>query len=152
MDEGELLEDVGSLVRSAGRELVCGRGGHGAGHVCLRVPDGVELRTLRARFSRRYGQLRNLVMGGHTDPKVTERTGLPLLAPFAGELTEMRGWAFGNRWIGCGAVRGGDGEQLVVLVAERMRRRRTSRRRTSSTWLLPAVSRARTTVVRGCGA
>ncbi|MGA5515266.1 SMI1/KNR4 family protein [Streptomyces pseudogriseolus] len=119
MDEGELLEDVGSLVRSAGRELVCGRGGHGAGHVCLTVPDGVELRTLRARFSRRYGQLRNLVMGGHTDPKVTERTGLPLLAPFAGELTEMRGWAFGNRWIGCGAVRGGDGEQLVVLVAER---------------------------------
>ncbi|MET8896531.1 SMI1/KNR4 family protein [Streptomyces albogriseolus] len=58
-------------------------------------------------------------MGGHTDPKVTERTGLPLLAPFAGELAEMRGWAFGHRWIGCGAVRGEGREQLVVLVAER---------------------------------
>jgi hypothetical protein len=58
-------------------------------------------------------------MGGYADPTVTERTGLPLLAPFAGELVEMRGWAFGSRWIGCGAVRAGDGEQLVVLVAER---------------------------------
>ncbi|MFI0507088.1 SMI1/KNR4 family protein [Streptomyces albogriseolus] len=119
MDDQELLEAVASLVRPGGRELVCGRSGHAAGHVCLEVPAGADLRTLRARFSRRYGQLRNLVMGGCTDPKVTERTGLPLLAPFAGELAEMRGWASGNRWIGCGAVRAGDGEELVVLVAER---------------------------------
>jgi len=58
-------------------------------------------------------------MGGYVDPTVTERTGLPLLAPFAGELVEMRGWASGSRWIGCGVVRAGDGEQVVVLVAER---------------------------------
>ncbi|WP_406723025.1 SMI1/KNR4 family protein [Streptomyces althioticus] len=81
--------------------------------------DTIELPTVVARFSRRYGQLRNLVMGGYADPKVTERTGLPLLAPFGEELAEMRGWAFGDRWIGCGAVRAGDGVQVVVLVAER---------------------------------
>ncbi|XMA36606.1 SMI1/KNR4 family protein [Streptomyces albogriseolus] len=119
MGDQELLDAVDFLVRPGGRELVCGRGGHGTGHVCLTVSDVVGLPTLVARFSRRYGQLRNLVMGGYADPKVTERTGLPLLAPFGGELAEMRGWAFGDRWIGCGAVRGGSGEQLVVIVAER---------------------------------
>ncbi|MGW5510241.1 SMI1/KNR4 family protein [Streptomyces albogriseolus] len=81
--------------------------------------DTIELSALVGRLSRRYGQLRNLVMGGSVDPKVTGRTGLPLLAPFGGELAEMRGWAFGDRWIGCGAVRAGDGAQVVVLVAER---------------------------------
>jgi hypothetical protein len=119
MDEQELLEAVTSLVRPGGRELVCGRSGHLAGHVCLVVSDTINLSTLLKDFSRRYGQLRNLVMGGYADPTVTERTGLPLLAPFAGELVEMRGWASGSRWIGCGVVRAGDGEQLVVLVAER---------------------------------
>ncbi|CAL9491254.1 hypothetical protein SUDANB15_03224 [Streptomyces sp. enrichment culture] len=119
MDERELLEAVDSLVRPGGRERVCGRSGHPAGHVCLAVSDAVNLSALLREFSRRYGQLRNLAMGGYADPTVTERTGLPLLAPFAGELVEMRGWASGSRWIGCGVVRAGDGEQLVVLVAER---------------------------------
>ncbi|GAA2461980.1 SMI1/KNR4 family protein [Streptomyces lavendulocolor] len=119
MDGQELLEVVTSLVRPGGRELVCGRSGHLAGHVCLVVSDAIDLSTLLKEFSRRYGQLRNLVSGGYADPTVTERTGLPLLAPFAGELVEMRGWASGSRWLGCGVVRAGDGEQLVVLVAER---------------------------------
>ncbi|UNZ17594.1 SMI1/KNR4 family protein [Streptomyces sp. 891-h] len=119
MDERELLEAVTSLVRPGGRELVCGRSGHPAGHVCLAVSGAIDLSTLVKEFSRRYGQLRNLAMGGCTDPTVTERTGLPLLAPFAGELVEMRGWAYGSRWIGCGVVRAGDGERLVALVAER---------------------------------
>ncbi|MFC0600375.1 SMI1/KNR4 family protein [Streptomyces palmae] len=119
MDEQELFEAVTSLVRPGGRELVCGRSGHSAGHVCLAASDAINLSTLLKEFSRRYGQLRNLAMGGYADPKVTERTGLPLLAPFAGELVEMRGWTSGSRWIGCGVVRTGDGEQLVVLVAER---------------------------------
>ncbi|MEU0684358.1 MULTISPECIES: SMI1/KNR4 family protein [Streptomyces] len=119
MDDQELLEAVASLVRPGGRALVCGRSGHPAGHVCLTVSGAVELPTAVARFSRRYGQLRNLVMGGYADPRATEETGLPLLAPFGGELAEMRGWACGDRWIGCGAVRAGDGAQVVVLVAER---------------------------------
>ncbi|MFE1262553.1 SMI1/KNR4 family protein [Streptomyces albogriseolus] len=119
MDDQELLEAVASLVRPGGRELVCGRSGHPAGHVCLTVSGAVELPTVVARFGRRYGQLRNLVMGGYADPRATEETGLPLLAPFGGELAEMRGWACGDRWIGCGAVRAGDGAQVVVLVAER---------------------------------
>ena len=119
MDDQELLEAVASLVRPGGRALVCGRSGHPAGHVCLTVSGAVELPTVVARFSRRYGQLRNLVMGGYADPRATEETGLPLLAPFGGELAEMRGWACGDRWIGCGAVRAGDGAQVVVLVAER---------------------------------
>ncbi|MEU0716952.1 SMI1/KNR4 family protein [Streptomyces lavendulocolor] len=119
MDGQELLESVTSLVRPGGQELVCGRSGHLPGHVCLVVSDETDLSTLLKELSRRYGQLRNLVSGGYVDPTVTERTGLPLLAPFAGELVEMRGWASGSRWIGCGVVRAGDGEQLVVLVAER---------------------------------
>lgn len=119
MDERELLEAVASLVRAGGRELVCGRSGHPAGHVCLAVSDAIDLSTLLKEFSRGYGQLRNLAMGGFVDPTVTERTGLPLLAPYAGEVIEMRGWAAGSRWIGCGVVRAGDGEQPVVLVAER---------------------------------
>ncbi|MEU0834478.1 hypothetical protein [Streptomyces sp. NPDC005969] len=119
MDEQELLEAVTSLVRPGGRKLVCGRSGHPAGHVCLAVSDAINLSTLLKEFSRWCGQLRNLAMGGYVDPTVTERTGLPLLAPFAGELVEMRGWASGSRWIGCGVIRAGDGEQLVVLVAER---------------------------------
>ncbi|WP_193460503.1 MULTISPECIES: SMI1/KNR4 family protein [Streptomyces albogriseolus group] len=119
MDDQELLEAVASLVRPGGRGLVCGRVGHGVGHVCLTVSVAVELPTVVARFSRRYGQLRNLVMGGYADPRATEETGLPLLAPFGGELAELRGWACGDRWIGCGAVRAGDGAQVVVLVAER---------------------------------
>ncbi|MEV5398970.1 SMI1/KNR4 family protein [Streptomyces cellulosae] len=117
MDERELLDGVASLVRPAGPELVCGWGGHGAGHVCLAVSGAVDLPALVERFSRRYGQLRNLVMGGYADPKVSEQTGLPLLAPFDdGELVEMRAWACGHRWIGCGVVCGG---QVVVVVAER---------------------------------
>ncbi|MFV2117195.1 SMI1/KNR4 family protein [Streptomyces sp. Act-28] len=119
MDEQELLEAVASLVRPGGRELACGRPGHPVGHACLTASDAINLSTLVREFSGRYGQLRNLVMGGYVDPTVTERTGLPLLAPFTGQLVEMREWAFGSRWIGCGAVRAEDGEQLVVLVAER---------------------------------
>ncbi|CAL9473790.1 SMI1/KNR4 family protein [Streptomyces pilosus] len=119
MDEKELLEAVTSLVRPGGRELVCGRPGHPAGHACLAVSGGISLPALSRQLSRRYGQLRNLAMGGYVDPTVTGRSGLPLLAPFTGELVEMRGWASGTRWIGCGAVRAGDGEHLVVLVAER---------------------------------
>ncbi|MBO8190013.1 SMI1/KNR4 family protein [Streptomyces spirodelae] len=118
MGEQELLDAVDSLVGPGGQELVCGRSGHPAGHICLPVSDAIDLSTLLKAFSRRYGQLRNLAMGGYADPTVTERTGLPLLAPFAGELVEMRGWASGSRWIGCGVVRAGDGEQLVALVAE----------------------------------
>lgn len=119
MDERELFETVASLVRPGGRELVCGRSGHPVGHECLAVSDAIVLSPLLKGFSRRYGQLRNLATGGYVDPTVTERTGLPLLAPLAGEVTEMRGWASGSRWIGCGAVRAGDGERPVVLVAER---------------------------------
>ncbi|MFF3878854.1 SMI1/KNR4 family protein [Streptomyces sp. NPDC001978] len=119
MDEQELLAAVASLVRPSGQELVCSQSGHPPGHVCLTASGAINLSTLLKEFSGSYGQLRNLAMGGYVDPTVTERTGLPLLAPFAGELVEMRGWESGSRWIGCGAVRAGDGEQLVVLVAER---------------------------------
>lgn len=55
MDERELLEAVASLVRPGGRELVCGRSGHPAGHACLAVSDAISLSTLLKEFSRRYG-------------------------------------------------------------------------------------------------
>ncbi|MFD8543040.1 hypothetical protein [Streptomyces sp. NPDC059649] len=57
-------------------------------------------------------------MDGYADPTVTPRTGLPLLTPFGERLVEMRAWAHGGRWIGCGAARFDDGIRPVVLVAE----------------------------------
>ncbi|MGW2444525.1 hypothetical protein [Streptomyces sp. NPDC001675] len=86
------------------------------------LPDGsdaINLSTLIEELSHSYGRPRNLAMGGYVNPTVTERTGLPLLLPFAAELVEMRGWACGSRWIGCSAVRAGDGELLLVVVAAR---------------------------------
>lgn len=129
MDEGEALgrDDLLSVVHwlaaapGAG-ELVCQRAGHPAGHVCLSPSAEIGLLALQEELSGRYGQPRNLAMGGYADPTVTARTGLPLLAPFGDRIVEMRGWAYGGSWIGCGVARtdgGGDGVRLVVLVAER---------------------------------
>lgn len=73
---------------------------------------------LQDALNARYGPARNLAMGGYLDPTVTERTGLPLLAPFADRVVEMRAWAYGGRWIGCGTVRHGEDVRPVVLVAE----------------------------------
>ncbi|MFC9457571.1 SMI1/KNR4 family protein [Streptomyces sp. NPDC056983] len=119
MDEQELLAAVDSLVRPGGQELVCDQAGHQAGHVCLTVSEEPSLPVLIKELSDRHGQLRNLATGGYVDPTVTEQTGLPLLAPFGKQLVEMRAWACGMWWIGCGTVRAGDGVRLVVLVAER---------------------------------
>ncbi|MEV6109181.1 hypothetical protein AB0M28_31415 [Streptomyces sp. NPDC051940] len=58
-------------------------------------------------------------MDGYTDPSVTGRTGLALLAPFGERIVEMRAWAYGGRWIGCGITRTDHGERTVVLVAQR---------------------------------
>ncbi|MEV4332821.1 hypothetical protein AB0K02_20145 [Streptomyces sp. NPDC049597] len=129
MDEGEALgrDDLLSVVHrltaapGAG-DLVCQRTGHPAGHVCLSPSAEIGLAALQEALGGRYGQQRNLAMGGHADPTVTVRTGLPLLAPFGDRIVEMRGWAYGGSWIGCGVARtdgGGDGVRLVVLVAER---------------------------------
>jgi hypothetical protein len=51
-----------------------------------------------------------LAAGGFVDPSLSERTGLPLTEPFGtGELLEMRGWGYRNRWVGCGLVASPDG-------------------------------------------
>ncbi|MEU4208605.1 SMI1/KNR4 family protein [Streptomyces sp. NPDC026206] len=120
MDEQEeLLTAVHHLVWPNTGDLECDEAGHPAGHACLAPSDENDLSSLQGALSGRYGQPRNLAMGGYVDPTVTARTGLPLLAPFGERLVEMRAWVHGGRWIGCGTARFEDGIRLVVLVAER---------------------------------
>ncbi|MFI9235743.1 hypothetical protein [Streptomyces sp. NPDC053079] len=120
MDEQEeLLSAVHCLVWPDTGDLKCDVSGHPAGHICLELSDEIDLCALQEALSGRYGQPRNLAMGGYVDPTVKRRTGLPLLTPFGEGIVEMRAWAQGGRWIGCGSYRSEGGIRLVVLVAER---------------------------------
>ncbi|WP_053644856.1 hypothetical protein [Streptomyces sp. XY431] len=69
----------------------------------------------------RWGSSRNLAAGGFLDPTIDDDSGLSLVAPFAGRLVELCGWAVGERWIGCGIVRDNDGgaPHLVAVTARR---------------------------------
>ncbi|PNE40489.1 hypothetical protein [Streptomyces noursei] len=119
MNEEELLAAVHGLLWSGSGALECRELGHPAGHICLATADEVTLSALTEQLSGRYGEPRGLVRGGHVDPAVTERTGLPLLVPFGERLVEMSAWVYAGRWIGCGATRTGEGIRPVVVVAER---------------------------------
>ncbi|MEV5998996.1 hypothetical protein AB0M25_06830 [Streptomyces griseomycini] len=126
MDEEEelRLEELPSAVHRLAApgtgDLTCGTPGHPAGHTCLAPSAEIGLPELREALSGRFGNPRNLAMGGYADPTASARTGLPLLAPFGERVVEMRAWAYAGRWIGCGTARTGDGDvRLVVLVAER---------------------------------
>ncbi|MGA4959827.1 hypothetical protein [Streptomyces lavendulocolor] len=120
MDEQEeLLSAVHHVAWPGTSNLECDEAGHPAGHVCLASSDENNLSVLQEALSARYGQPRNLAMGGYADPTVTGRTGLPLLAPFGERIVEMRAWAHAGRWIGCGTARFDDGVRTVALVAER---------------------------------
>ncbi|MFI6063059.1 hypothetical protein [Streptomyces sp. NPDC051286] len=71
------------------------------------------------RFNNPHGAAQPTA-GGFVDPSLTERTGLPLAGPFeAGELLEMRGWGYRNRWIGCGLVASQDGPRAVAVITHR---------------------------------
>jgi len=88
--------------------------------VILEAPSGTSLRELVAECGRWAGQHRNLAAGGFVDPSLGERTGRPLTEPFgAGELLEMRGWGYRNRWVGCGIVASPDGQRTVAVIAHR---------------------------------
>ncbi|MFJ8072695.1 hypothetical protein ACIQ7Q_01815 [Streptomyces sp. NPDC096176] len=115
----ELLSVVHRVAAPGTGGLDCGTPGHQAGHICLAPSEAIGLPALQEALGGRYGRPRNLAMGGFADPTVSARTGLPLLAPFGERIVEMRGWAFADRWIGCGSARAGDDVRLVVLVAER---------------------------------
>ena len=116
----EFLADVHRLTAQGTGTPVCGRRGHPAGHVCLVPPAEIGLEELQEAIGSRFGEPRRLATGGTADPAASARTGLPLLAPFGERVVEMRAWAYGDRWIGCGTTRTGDGDvRLVVLVAER---------------------------------
>ncbi|WP_055588041.1 SMI1/KNR4 family protein [Peterkaempfera griseoplana] len=98
----------------------CEVDGHRAGHTCLDVPDFESLFLLAEELSCRHGSPRALAVDGDVDPAVNDRSGLPLLAPFGARLVSMRAWMYGGRWVGCGTVRGDDGDtRPVALVAER---------------------------------
>ncbi|MEV7520171.1 SMI1/KNR4 family protein [Streptomyces sp. NPDC091371] len=120
MDEQrELLSAVFGIARPGPGELTCDEAGHPAGHSCLTPPEEYDLPTLQEVLRGGLGQPRNLASGGFVDPTVSPRTGLPLLAPFGDRLVEMRAWAYGGRWIGCGTARFGEEVRPVLLVAER---------------------------------
>jgi hypothetical protein len=88
--------------------------------VILEAPPGTNLHELVAEFGRWAGQHRNLAAGGFVDPSLSERTGLPLAEPFgAGELLEMRGWGYRNRWVGCGLAASPDGPRAVAVITHR---------------------------------
>ncbi|MET8582235.1 hypothetical protein ABZX39_15300 [Streptomyces collinus] len=88
--------------------------------VIMEAPQGTDLPDLVAAFGSWAGQHRNLAAGGFIDPTLAERTGLPLVEPFgAGELLEMRGWGYRNRWIGCGLVTSPHGPRAVAVIAHR---------------------------------
>ncbi|OMI39258.1 hypothetical protein [Streptomyces sparsogenes] len=121
MNEDELLPTVHGLVWPDTGKLECRAAGHAPGHLCLTIGGEAALDTLVEQLGDGYGEPRTLVSEGRADSSVSERTGLPLLTPFGeGErVLEMRAWAFGGRWIGCGAVRVGGEARLVVVVAPR---------------------------------
>ncbi|MFE1412715.1 hypothetical protein ACFW6F_18175 [Streptomyces sp. NPDC058746] len=120
MDEQRhLLSAVFGLARPGPGGLECGEAGHPAGHVCLAPPEEYDLDALEETLGMGLGRPRSLATGGRADPAASARTGLPLLAPFGDRIVEMRAWAYGGRWIGCGAARVGEDVRLVVLVAER---------------------------------
>ncbi|MFF9566190.1 hypothetical protein [Streptomyces sp. NPDC014685] len=119
MDEQELLAAVHALVTHDGRDTACGPVGRDEDPVPLPTDESVDFRALSRVLSSRYGQARNLAMGGYVDPTVTVRTGALLLAPFGDRVVEMRAWNHAGRWIGCGAVRADGAVRPVVLVAGR---------------------------------
>jgi hypothetical protein len=119
MNAEELLAAVHPLAWIETGELHCREPGHATGHTCLVVSDGTSLSALLKEFSTWYGQARALVVDGHADPAVNERSGLPLLEPFGNRLVEIHAWACRGRWIGCGTTRAGTDIRPVLLVAER---------------------------------
>ena len=119
MKERDLLAAIHPLAWPDTQELTCREAGHSTGHACLIGSAPAPLSELLNELSGRYGEPFSLVKDGRPDPTVTERTGLPLLAPRGHRLGDMYAWAFGGRWIGCGTVRTGDGVRPVVRIAER---------------------------------
>ncbi|MET7520321.1 hypothetical protein ABZS88_44680 [Streptomyces sp. NPDC005480] len=100
--------------------LINGKPPHLDEPVILEAPQGTNLHELVAEFGRWAGQHRSLAAGGFVDPSLSERTGLPLAEPFgAGELLEMRGWGYRNRWVGCGLVASPDGPRTVAVITHR---------------------------------
>ncbi|MEU1787264.1 SMI1/KNR4 family protein [Streptomyces sparsogenes] len=121
MNEDELLPALHGLVWPDTGKLECRAAGHAPGHLCLTIGGEEALDALVEQLGDWYGEPRTLVSEGRADSSVSERTGLPLLTPFGEDeqVVEMRAWAFGGRWIGCGAVRVGGEARLVVVVAPR---------------------------------
>ncbi|MCX4985078.1 hypothetical protein [Streptomyces sp. NBC_00572] len=91
--------------------------GPGDGYVYL--PGDVPPRELANLLDGRYGAPRTLVLDGFTDPTADESRGAALLAPFEGRVVMMRAWAYGDQWVGTGAVRDSEGTERPVLVVAR---------------------------------
>ncbi|MFD3343314.1 hypothetical protein ACFWVW_29700 [Streptomyces anthocyanicus] len=116
-----LLAAVHRLTAQRMGPPVCGTAGHGTGHVCLVPPAGAGLPGIEEAIGSRFGEPLRLVTGTTTEA-AGGSAGLPLRTPFGERIVEMRAWAYGDRWIGCGTVRAdaADGAvRPVVLVAER---------------------------------
>ncbi|MFE7595540.1 SMI1/KNR4 family protein [Streptomyces sp. NPDC057494] len=92
--------------------------GPGDGYIYL--PGDLNPQDLTDLLIGRYGAPRTLVLDGFTDPTVDESRGSALLVPFEDRAVRIRAWAYGDRWVGTGAVRDAEGvERPVLVVAHR---------------------------------
>jgi len=119
MNREDLLHTVHNLTWGHKGELMCPEPGHAEGHRCLVLSGETSPAPLVEELDNRYGGHRVPVVEGRADPDATERTGLPLLAPYGEQVTELRSWACAARWIGCATVRTEGGARVVVIVAQR---------------------------------
>ncbi|WP_436948773.1 hypothetical protein [Streptomyces sp. SudanB52_2052] len=101
------------LTQATVHDLLAGIG-PGNGYTYLPGdPDPQELTDL---LGDRYGAPRTLVLDGFTDPTVDESRGAALLLPFEDRAVTIRAWAYGDRWVGAGTARDGEGIVRPVLV------------------------------------
>lgn len=81
----------------------------------LHLSPDVDPHALVELLEGRYGAARTLVLDGFTDPTADESSGAPLLPVLEGRGETIRAWAWGDRWIGAGTARDGEGAVRAVL-------------------------------------
>src|SRR5687767_4426187 len=80
------------------------------------LPLDLDPQEMTDLLDGRYGAPRTLVLDGFTDPTVDESRGAALLVPFEERDVTIRAWAYGDRWVGTGTARDGEGIVRPVLV------------------------------------
>lgn len=79
----------------------------------LHLPPDVRPQAPVDLLDSRYGAPHTLVLDGFTDPTAGGPSGAPLLPVLEGRGETIRAWAWGDRWIGAGTARDGEGAVAV---------------------------------------